>query len=139
TAIEMIDPVHGCFALRGKPGKHKPDTGTQIGRHHWCSLKPLDARHYGRISFYMDMCAHSSKFRYMHETVLEDRFANARCTVRRRHQRHILRLQIGRKSRIGGGGHVDSSRARPLSADPYAARSEEHTSELQSRGHLVCR
>src|SRR5439155_8104342 len=24
-------------------------------------------------------------------------------------------------------------------ANPFAARSEEHTSELQSRGHLVCR
>src|SRR5439155_23879212 len=26
-----------------------------------------------------------------------------------------------------------------LSAPPYRTRSEEHTSELQSRGHLVCR
>src|SRR5439155_10953564 len=39
--------------------------------------------------------------------------------------------------RIGGGhfGDGDSSR-RPLHLLP---RSEEHTSELQSRGHLVCR
>src|SRR5207253_10234328 len=29
--------------------------------------------------------------------------------------------------------------ARPRGASPRHARSEEHTSELQSRGHLVCR
>src|SRR5437870_8468130 len=28
---------------------------------------------------------------------------------------------------------------RALISVPYAVRSEEHTSELQSRGHLVCR
>src|SRR5207253_11104680 len=28
---------------------------------------------------------------------------------------------------------------RPGSSDPAEVRSEEHTSELQSRGHLVCR
>src|SRR5439155_24619198 len=28
---------------------------------------------------------------------------------------------------------------RTQSISPFAARSEEHTSELQSRGHLVCR
>src|SRR5207253_9983653 len=31
-------------------------------------------------------------------------------------------------------GHEDL-----IDTDPGAARSEEHTSELQSRGHLVCR
>src|SRR2546429_1944379 len=36
----------------------------------------------------------------------------------------------------GGGGH--DSRPRALS-EPTGARSEEHTSELQSRLHLVCR
>src|SRR5439155_27375995 len=30
-------------------------------------------------------------------------------------------------------------RARPLAREERGVRSEEHTSELQSRGHLVCR
>src|SRR5690625_6793479 len=31
------------------------------------------------------------------------------------------------------------SRTQPVATTAAAARSEEHTSELQSRGHLVCR
>src|SRR3712207_8195438 len=37
----------------------------------------------------------------------------------------------------GGGGPAPARRARP--DRPWAARSEEHTSELQSRQYLVCR
>src|SRR5437870_11440777 len=38
---------------------------------------------------------------------------------------------------VGGSGGAD---LRPVLAHGYSAdRSEEHTSELQSRGHLVCR
>src|SRR5690625_6500870 len=36
-----------------------------------------------------------------------------------------------------GGGDVDASRHGGCA--PIGSRSEEHTSELQSRGHLVCR
>src|SRR5439155_12709289 len=43
-------------------------------------------------------------------------------------------LGLGRRWRVGHGG------GRPQQADaPRGPRSEEHTSELQSRGHLVCR
>src|SRR5439155_19598795 len=35
------------------------------------------------------------------------------------------------------GAQPRSARARPMSG--WRTRSEEHTSELQSRGHLVCR
>src|SRR5687768_17934497 len=52
--------------------------------------------------------------------------------VAARRDRHRLRgPRRGRPS--GGGGHHDRVGARP------AGRSEEHTSELQSRLHLVCR
>src|SRR5690625_6549914 len=37
--------------------------------------------------------------------------------------------EVGRKDTVG----------RPISARAKRVRSEEHTSELQSRGHLVCR
>src|SRR5690625_393044 len=40
----------------------------------------------------------------------------------------------------GQGGQQDSGgEAEPIVIRKYANRSEEHTSELQSRGHLVCR
>src|SRR5207253_10530930 len=53
---------------------------------------------------------------------------------------------VPRRNRHGGGGR-SMARSRKLAAGSYATRlrqshwrrSEEHTSELQSRGHLVCR
>src|SRR5690625_6786305 len=46
----------------------------------------------------------------------------------------------GRSGR-SGGGHCPAVITVPLSSGLHAreVRSEEHTSELQSRGHLVCR
>src|SRR3989449_1592322 len=38
-----------------------------------------------------------------------------------------------------GGGAEGGARADPPRREPDQARSEEHTSELQSRLHLVCR
>src|SRR5690625_6087567 len=37
------------------------------------------------------------------------------------------------------GGHIFNLIQRVYDFCPFQARSEEHTSELQSRGHLVCR
>src|SRR5437870_9830739 len=37
------------------------------------------------------------------------------------------------------GTRAARMRPRPASGEPRSTRSEEHTSELQSRGHLVCR
>src|SRR5438874_11931562 len=51
-------------------------------------------------------------------------------------------LRSSRISRATGGGWArptSSSRCRPGSTSRRAARSEEHTSELQSRRDLVCR
>src|SRR5439155_8518456 len=48
-------------------------------------------------------------------------------------QASVVAISIRRSSRY------DSSARRSSSASSIVARSEEHTSELQSRGHLVCR
>src|SRR6266702_5956484 len=40
------------------------------------------------------------------------------------------------RSHLGDDGHISSP---PLIETSAPVRSEEHTSELQSRGHLVCR
>src|SRR5438309_11767294 len=62
-------------------------------------------------------------------------------------------LPISAKTREGGGGHIDTPQRgvsektavkRPAKiwrgwSYPLGARSEEHTSELQSQFHLVCR
>src|SRR5437660_9780195 len=63
----------------------------------------------------------------------------------------LFRSRPGRRPRRRRGGYKTRGNAsyepRPLRAAPRGAReealprvrSEEHTSELQSRGHLVCR
>src|SRR2546422_3299253 len=43
---------------------------------------------------------------------------------------HLLDLGLGLEHEVLGA---------PAAEDPHRARSEEHTSELQSRLHLVCR
>src|SRR5690625_5488099 len=49
-----------------------------------------------------------------------------------------LRSQAGATAEPRRSGKIPAARSRrDCSANP--ARSEEHTSELQSRGHLVCR
>src|SRR5690625_6480940 len=41
---------------------------------------------------------------------------------------------------INQSAQPEEEKTQPLTTrDKYEARSEEHTSELQSRGHLVCR
>src|SRR5690606_41351014 len=42
-------------------------------------------------------------------------------------------------ARLGAGGAVDDGRPGAGAGGQFAARSEEHTSELQSRENLVCR
>src|SRR5437870_3031716 len=50
------------------------------------------------------------------------------------------RLRRGRKHVEPGGGEIGDGQAmRPHGRGIAVLRSEEHTSELQSRGHLVCR
>src|SRR5690625_6349883 len=49
-------------------------------------------------------------------------------------QRHILRVRA--LARLCAQAYHETRRALGF---PLAPRSEEHTSELQSRGHLVCR
>src|SRR5207253_9910324 len=52
------------------------------------------------------------------------------CFLRRRNR-------CGTLGSVGGGTHLDHFARNPRAG--ASVRSEEHTSELQSRGHLVCR
>src|SRR2546422_3133062 len=51
--------------------------------------------------------------------------------------RSVSRSRSGRT--VPGAGARDSRRGATRAAAPGGSRSEEHTSELQSRLHLVCR
>src|SRR2546429_551160 len=56
-------------------------------------------------------------------------------------QTPFLMESVGGNNRVSEGTLTtsESARARPLRPAVQATRSEEHTSELQSRLHLVCR
>src|SRR3712207_7698244 len=70
-------------------------------------------------------------------------------TLFRSSRRAARRRRTGRASRrccsrapggpVGWGGHRDTARGRPCGAARRLPRSEEHTSELQSRQYIVCR
>src|SRR5207253_8071626 len=76
-------------------------------------------------------------------------FAEASVALRDLHSFPTRRSSDLELLRRAGGRDADATRAGRFSAgDPFrgvldhnaiAGRSEEHTSELQSRGHLVCR
>src|SRR3712207_7506425 len=58
------------------------------------------------------------------------------------HERARLEIRRHHAGRVGGLGQGAPRVVRLLAADggaPHALRSEEHTSELQSRQYLVCR
>src|SRR5437660_7922562 len=66
-----------------------------------------------------------------------------RSSARSRVSRRSPRASAGPRGTVGRGPWPSRLFARPVQgrAKPCSARlrSEEHTSELQSRGHLVCR
>src|SRR5207253_5819918 len=76
---------------------------------------------------------HAESLRPGDSTAIDDRDARSGHVVFRHTLRHCP--THGRSAFDGDG------RAQPLkyAADAVVTRSEEHTSELQSRGHLVCR
>src|SRR3712207_6935657 len=55
------------------------------------------------------------------------------------HVRKVRAVLGGAKQRLGVGVVVADPRARVRRRDAEPVRSEEHTSELQSRQYLVCR
>src|SRR3712207_8003309 len=48
-------------------------------------------------------------------------------------------IRTGHPASLGAGAPVPASTLQPWSRTPSKPRSEEHTSELQSRQYLVCR
>src|SRR3712207_8172119 len=56
----------------------------------------------------------------------------------RQHEQHAHRAAL-EPARLARRGRPRRRPARPPPRPPRAARSEEHTSELQSRQYLVCR
>src|SRR3989442_2914902 len=55
------------------------------------------------------------------------------------HLRHVGELDRVHGSKLSTTGDTEDTEQYAYTFDPLCPRSEEHTSELQSRPHLVCR
>ena len=69
-------------------------------------------RHRRLLAVEMDVGAEPRQLLHVHEAVLEDRLADFRRALGARHQRHELRLQVGREAGERLGRDVDRTQAR---------------------------
>ena len=81
-----------------KPRHDERDGSAQIGRHDRGAGEALDAFDGGGIAVELDVGAEPRQFLHVHEAVLEDCLADHAGAAGRGHQRHKLRLQVGRES-----------------------------------------
>ena len=110
TAVEVIDAIDRRLALGASAGDHQRDRGAQIRRHHRRAAQPVDAVDDRRIALELDMGAEARQLLHVHEAILENGLGDARRAPRARHQRHELRLQIGRETRERRGRDIDRRR-----------------------------
>ena len=99
AAIEMIDAVDHGLALGCERGNHQRNGRTKVGRHHRRALEAIDALDRGGLAVELNTRAEPRQLLHMHEAIFEDRLGDVRRPFGARHQRHQLRLQIGRKAR----------------------------------------
>ena len=84
-------------------------------------LQALDAADHGRVAVELDMRAEAGELLHVHETVLEDGLLDARDAFRARHQRHELRLQVGREPRERRRRDVDRADAGAIALHAHAS------------------
>src|SRR5215831_4509922 len=106
AAVEMIDAVDDGLALGRKRRNDERDRGTQIGGHDRRALERAHALDGGALAVELDMRSEPHQLLHVHEAVLEDGLADARGSFGPRHQRHQLRLQVGRESGKRRGGDL---------------------------------
>ena len=75
-------------------------------------LSVLDALDGRGLAVELDAGAEPRQLLHVHEAVLEDRLGDARGALGAGHQRHELRLQVGREARERRGRDVDRGDAR---------------------------
>ena len=90
-----------------------------------------------RVALELDMRAETRELLHMHEAVLENRLGDARDALGARHQRHELRLQIGREGRKRRRLDVDRRDAGAIARDAQALVCLGHAHARQ--GHHVQR
>src|SRR5689334_21177306 len=92
AAIEMVNAIDDGLALSREPRQHERDGCAEIGRHYRGAGEARHAAHHRRCAMDIDVGAHATELRYMHEAVLEDGLGDHRRPFGRGHRRHHLCL-----------------------------------------------
>ncbi len=121
AAVEVIDAVDHGLAFRRERGDHERDRGAQVGRHDRRALEHVDTFDGRALAVELDAGAKPRQLLHVHEAVLEDGLGDAGGSLRPRHQRHQLRLQVGREAGERRGRHLDRLQALAVAGDAQAA------------------
>jgi hypothetical protein len=100
TAIQVVDAFDQRLALATSPAITRL---AEARRSVAITVAPSSLAtpcHEGRIAVDLDVGAQTLQLHSMHEAVLENGFANDRCALGHRIDRHELCLHVGRKCRI---------------------------------------
>src|SRR5579871_2471493 len=106
--IDVIDAIDDGFTVRGEAREHQRSACPEVARDHLGtgeSGRPLDDR---LPPFDADIGAHARQFLRMHEAILEDRFRDEGDAFGLGHERHELRLKVGREAGMLFRLHVDA-------------------------------
>ena len=131
----MVDPIDDGFAFGGKRRDHQRHRSAQVRCHDRRALELRDAFDGCAFAVEVDARAKPRQLADMHETVFKNRLGDVRGAVRPRHQRHELRLQIGRKFGKRRSRHIDRRQAvaHTVAGDANAliGRRDRHASANQ--------
>src|SRR5579883_254955 len=99
-AVHVIDAVKYGFAVSHHRCKHQRSRSPEVGAHDRCSRERRFAPNSSRAPIHLDVRAHADQLLHMHEPVLKDILCHDRSPLSLRRQRHVLRLHVGRETRI---------------------------------------
>ena len=100
--------------FRAQRGDDKGGAGADVGNGDLCAAKPAWAVH-DRMQASLDRYArtHLRQLSHVLEPVLVHELGDDALAFGLGHQRHVLRLEVGRETWKSPGGHIDRLQGRP--------------------------
>src|SRR5262245_25985496 len=105
-AIDVIDAVDQGLAFSRESGQDQRGRGAKVGGDQLRAGQTGRAVNVYAAAVDSHVRAQAHQFGGVHEAVLEDRLGDHRIAFGLRHERHVLRLHVGRESGVDGRGHV---------------------------------
>ena len=102
----MVDARNIGLALGREAREHEARARTQVARHHRRAVQWRATGNNASGALSVDLRAHARQLGNMHKSLGVNLLGDHRVSLRKAEQRHELRLQVGRKSRVGLGGDL---------------------------------